>query len=321
MNHAELNILTNAFAPVIKDYIEQGLRQRDEKIEKLKESLSYAMECLTKLTQHVNELTLKEGPPGKDGAPGIDGKDGAPGKEGPPGKDGRDGMDGINGRDGIDGKDGAPGLDGKDGAPGKDGADGSPGRDGLDGQNGMDGAPGRDGVNGRDGVDGLPGSPGIDGHNGIDGANGKDGADGRDGRDGQPGLNGKDGLGFDHVERLETETQYGFKFVRGTDVKEFLFDKPVPPPAPTLADWHKGVWKAGSYKRGACVTWDGATYVAREDTTTERPANSPKWQMIVKRGDKGRDGKDGKDGARGPEGPRGRDLTQIGPDGQQVHRW
>lgn len=60
------------------------------------------------------ELLVWEQLTGKDGAPGRDGKDGAPGR------DGKDGAPGRDGRDGVDGKDGAPGKDGEDGAPGKD---------------------------------------------------------------------------------------------------------------------------------------------------------------------------------------------------------
>jgi integrin beta 3 len=294
MNHAELDVLTTAFAPAIKEFVAQGFKERDDKIAELSKSLSRALNSIVELTARVSELVLKEGPTGRDG---IDGKDG------------------TDGKDGIDGKDGVNGTDGKDGLPGINGMDG------IDGRNGVDGIPGEAGMvgpAGRDGVDGVAGAAGAAGERGDPGLAGKDG---RDGRDGLPGLNGKDGFGFDTMEKAETETQYGIKFVCGSEVKEFLFDKPQPLPSPTLADWYKGVWRDGSsYKRGDCVSLQGSLFLAKADTSS-RPATSPEWQLMVKRGDKGKDGSDGRDGAQGPQGKPGRDLTQIGPDGQQVNRW
>lgn len=380
MNHAEIDALTTAFAPVVKEFVAKSLRERDEKIRVLESNIAASMDEIRKLIRRVGELTMKEGPRGPQGDPGLageDGKDGRDGKDVEPqlivdvvlesvkqfipeiiadsvtesvaklaatipipenGKDGapgRDGVDGQQGEQGPPGNDGAPGRDGAEGAegprgergePGPAGKDGLPGKDGIDGRDGVDGVAGADGTPGAAGADGVPGVPGArgaDGAAGADGpagADGKDGAPGRDGRDGLPGINGKDGLGFDEMEPLESETQWGFQFRRGADVKAFMWDKPQPIPSPTLADWYRGIWKQGEYKRGDTVTLEGGLWLCKADGSS-RPGTSQAWQLIVKRGTNGRDGKDGERGPQGVEGKPGRDLTQIGPDGQQVHRW
>jgi hypothetical protein len=107
----------------------------------------------------IFEVTIPEGPKGKDGINGVDGKDGLPGRDGVDGRDGKDGLPGKDGRDGVDGRDG---KDGKDGVNGSDGIgiQGVPGKDGKDGRDGKDGLPGKDGKDGRDGERGPAGASG-----------------------------------------------------------------------------------------------------------------------------------------------------------------
>lgn len=139
MTHLEIEAMTAAIAPVIRQFVEKVLQDKDRKIERLEAKL-------IDVETEMQRLKLKEGPPGKDGRDGIDGKDGAPGIDG---KDGAPGAAGRDGVDGLPGVDGSPGDRGLDGPPGKDGRDG---RDGQAGLNGKDGEPGRDGADGKDGL-------------------------------------------------------------------------------------------------------------------------------------------------------------------------
>jgi hypothetical protein len=200
---------------------------------------------------------------------------------------------------------GPPGRDGQDGLPGKDGADGLPGKDGRDGAAGKDGLPGRDGkdgINGRDGKDGLNGRDGADGLHGKDGAPGKDGADGRDG---EPGLNGKDGrdavmenIQIVQSKDLRTAT---FCWKDGTPISggTLRFDVPI----------YRGVWLAGqTYQRGDTVHKDKSLFIA-DCETSEKPGDGSKsWRLAAARGGVG---------PSGPEGPRGKDLTQMGTQGEK----
>lgn len=172
---------------------------------------------------------------------------------------------------------------------------------------------GKDGLNGKDGE---PGPPGVAGKDGEPGRDGLPGLNGRDGKDGAPG---QDGLGFDDLKSIETETHYGLVASRGDVKREYLFTKPTVP-RPTMADFYRGVWTERGYVRGDCVTHQGSLWLAHKDTTA-KPGLSQEWQLIVKRGNHGRDGERGQDGKPGAEGKPGRDLTQVGPDGQQLHRW
>jgi collagen type III alpha len=258
---------------------------------------------------------VKDGAPGRDGRDGVDGKNGAPGRDGidgTPGKDGAPGESGKDGRDGIDGKDGAPGRDGVDGVPGRDGAPGVAGKDGRDGIDGQDGASGLPGERGLPGKDGPEGKPGRDGRDGLPGLNGKDGEPGRpglNGKDGRDGIDGKDGLGFEHMEeRIEDGGRILIRtYRRGDEVKEFRHVTAMP--------IYCGVWKAGSYEQGDCVTFGGSQFIA-ERNTQAKPETAD-WRLAVKRGRDGKDGKDGERGAPGPKGESGRDLTQLGPAGNK----
>lgn len=147
MNHRTIDALMAGLAPVVRDYVAEGLAG---------------------IAARLKAIEEREPLKGEKGEAGVDGKDG------PPGRDGTDGRDadpelvrqivaeivaGLpaakDGRDGVDGKEGSPGrdgVDGKDGLPGKDGKDGVDGRDGLPGVPGRDGADGKDGASGQDGL-------------------------------------------------------------------------------------------------------------------------------------------------------------------------
>lgn len=58
--------------------------------------------------------------------------------------------------------------------------------------------------------------------------------------------------------------------------------------AKSLADFYKGPWMLGSYKRGDVVTHGGSLFLALADTV-EKPAFSDSWKLIVKAGKDGKD--------------------------------
>jgi hypothetical protein len=126
---------------------------------------------------------------------------------------------------------------------------------------------------------------------------------------GPQGERGVDGLGFDDLERIDEEKQFGFRLVRGSEVKEFRWDKPAPP---TLADAYQGIWNASSeYKRGNVVTCGGSSFLALRDGPGKPETADCGWILWVKRG---RDGKDGKNGERGLQGLQGQ-RGEPGPRG------
>jgi len=162
-------------------------------------------------------------------------------------------------------------------------------------------------VVGKDGTDGKDGAPGADG---------KDGAAGKDGKDGIgiPGKDGKDGVDGFKLEELtisfDGERGFIFKFDNGQgEVKEFVVTVPFP--------LYKGVWQAGEYKHGDCVTRSGGLWVALRDTDGMPNTADSGWQLCVKAGRDGKNGEPGPQGKEGKAGRDGRDLTQLGPDGSK----
>lgn len=227
---------------------------------------------------------IKNGEPGPKGEPGEKGEQGSQGEKGPQGEPGEQGPEGQKGERGE------PGAQGDPGKPGEKGERGEPG---LKGEPGEIGQPGPQGQAGRDG---LPGVPGSQGERGIDG---------KDGRDGKDGI---DGLGFDNwLVEYDNQRTFTFKCGSGDRLKQFAFDVPF------LLD--RGVWRAGVYSQGDCVSYNGSIFIAQKETSAIPKINPADWRLAVKHG---RDGKDGKDGAPGPQGPQGRqgqDATQLGPNG------
>jgi hypothetical protein len=168
---------------------------------------------------------------------------------------------------------------------------GETGAAGEAGPAGPPGPPGLDGADGRDGRDGLPGVPGRPGEAGLGGKDGRDGVDGKD---------GFDGLGFDDLEVLELDGRQYLRFARAGREKTFKLH--------TLS--YRGVYGAEpAYQRGDCVTWNGAIWLAKEDTAAAPGASSgadPRpWTLIVKAGRDGRQGQPGAKGEAGSRGPRG----------------
>lgn len=147
------------------------------------------------------------------------------------------------------------------------------------------------------GEDGLPGKDGVS-------IPGKDGENGKDGKD------GRDGLGFkDMSVTFDGERSFIFKFALEDRVEELSLKVPFM--------IYRGVWRAGLYERGDCVTRDGSMFVAREDTDKQPGTIESGWQLATKRGRDGRDGDKGDKGDPGSPGKKGQDLTQLGPDGKK----
>lgn len=145
---------------------------------------------------------------------------------------------------------------------------------------------------------------------GSDGHPGKDGENGRAGKDGENGKDGRDGLGFkDMSVTFDGERSFIFRFALEDRVEELSLKVPFM--------LYRGVWKAGFYERGDCVTRDGSMFVAREDTDKQPGTIESGWQLSTKRGRDGKDGDKGDRGEQGRSGKNGQDLTQLGPDGKK----
>jgi integrin beta 3 len=281
--------------------------------------LAAVSERVAELSGRLSAMPVpKDGAPGRDG---VDGKSVTPddvrpmlesmvaaipkAQDGAPGRDGvsvdmdevraaigvevarsvaalpvaKDGAPGKDGRDGVDGAPGEKGDPGERGEKGESGADGKVGPAGDRGEKGIDGAAGRDGIDGRNGIDGTPGEKGKDGIDGKDGAPGRDGLAGRDGLPGEKGADGRDGvdgLGIDDVdvELKDDGRTLVLKFSGGGRVKS----------SEIVVPWqiYRGVWKAGTYQRGDVVTYAGAQWTAKADTSSTPPSDD--WQLSVKRG-------------------------------------
>jgi hypothetical protein len=125
-------------------------------------------------------------------------------------------------------------------------------------------------------------------------------------KDGKDGKDGRDGFGFDDLLLEHDGTDFYLVFKRQDEVKRFLL--PV--------TRHIGVWREGEYRIGSQVTYDGSQFIAVVDTSA-KPANSPDWQMCVRKGRDGRQGERGFPGKDGKPGRDGRDLTQLAFDGSK----
>lgn len=209
------------------------------------------------------------------------------------------------------------------GPTGERGKDGAVGPTGERGEVGPVGEKGADGVNGRDGKDAyqLAVEKGFSGTElqWLDSLRGKDGARGADGRD---GLNGRDAVELAILPMLEEGKSYpsgvyarhlgglvktngsGYDvIVNGlvgitiehidertfqikahyTDGHEMTQDVKMP------VMIHRGTWKEGEYERGDCVTRDNSSWHCRVEKTIAMPGTSPDWQLIARKGDRGKD--------------------------------
>lgn len=98
-----------------------------------------------------------------------------------------------------------------------------------------------------------------------------------------PGPAGKDGLGFEHMEFVQTgERNFMLRFTRGQELKEFPFTVP--------AMIYRGIWREGqNCQKGDTVTWGGSLWHCNEPTNEKPGDGSKAWSLAAK---KGRDGKD-----------------------------
>lgn len=142
---------------------------------------------------------------------------------------------------------------------------------------GPPGPSGEPGPAGEPGAPGPVGAPGPQGEPGSAGAPGQPGAPGEPGPAGPPGQPGPAGEpGADGVASVEQIEQIVERAVTGLQMR-------------SLADLYRGVFKADDvYQRSELVTWDGSLYMALAETRA-RPAESPDWKMVTR---KGRDGRD-----------------------------
>lgn len=124
------------------------------------------------------EVTVVEGPAGRDGLRGPRGR------SGPPGVDGQEGGPGPAGTSGDDGPPGPAGLAGPVGSPGPSGASGEVGDPGPTGARGE---PGATGARGEPGPAGPAGERGPVGVQGEAGPRGEPGPTGERGPQGEPG--------------------------------------------------------------------------------------------------------------------------------------
>jgi len=165
----------------------------------------------------------------------------------------------------------------------------APGERGPAGERGLDGRDGRDGKDGKDGRDGVDGKPGAAGERGAPGRDGIDAFDLEASWDGERTLELK-WTRLDPIEGSSAET-------RSVRLPVVLY---------------RGVWVEGkAYEAGDFVTWAGAGWIARADTSA-RPGlpveASRAWQLATKAG---RDGKPGRDGKDGRDGINGKDYGRY----------
>lgn len=158
----------------------------------------------------------------------------------------------------------------------------------------------------------IPGPAGKDGVNGVDGKHGRDGKDGLVGKQGEKGVQGspgRDGLGFDSIESIDADGEYGFRFVQnGKSIREHRFEKPKDGKNGNDGrsfDVSLGTYKADrNYRALDVVALNGASFAAKRDNPGPCPGEG--WQLVAaqgKRGDKGERGERGLKGERGEPGP------------------
>jgi len=266
------------------------------------------------------------GEKGVDGAPGAKGDTGEPGPQGEKGLDGAQGEQGAPGDPGPQGPTGEPGMRGEKGDAGDRGEPGSAGEKGMDGAPGPMGPMGPIGEKGDPGANGkdaytLAVEKGFQGTElqWLDSLRGKDGARGVDGRD---GLNGRDSAEINILPMLEEGKSYpsgvyarhmgglvkttadGYDCIvagvsgvrvehdgeRKFSIRVELTDKSVSTAEFTVPVMlHRGIWREQTYERGDCVTRDSSTWHCCVESTDAMPGTSKDWQLIVRKGDRGKD--------------------------------
>ena len=115
----------------------------------------------------------------------------------------------------------------------------------------------------RERVAGLEARPPVPGPAGDTGLDGRDGAD---------------GLGFDDLAAsFDGDRTLVLRFTRGTLVKAFPFELPIPR--------YQGAYAhARAYRAGDVVNYDGSAWIAQSPTSA-RPGDGVRaWQLMVKHG-------------------------------------
>lgn len=247
---------------------------------------------------------------GEKGLPGQDGAPGAPGEKGLPGERGERGEPGPAGEKGDRGEPGLAGDRGEKGDPGKD----------LSYDDVRDQVAKMVDEAKAQAVDIVKAIPAP--QNGVDGKNGADGKSvtaedlapvlestvakwaleferrAHDTlqkaidrmpipKDGKDGVNGRDGVGFDDLQvEYDGVKTVTFKLEREGVTKQFDLVMPV------VVDC--GIYTEGkTYTPGDGVTWAGAYWIAKSETSAKPDDANSGFRLAVK---KGRDGKDGRNG-------------------------
>lgn len=126
---------------------------------------------------------------------------------------------------------------------------------------------------------------------------------GQKGEPGRDGVDGRDGVGFHDLEEAYEDDGRVLvrRFLRdGAVVREFRHS--------TKQLVYRGVYEPDkTYAAGDAVTWGGAVWVAKCETSAKPDDHGPvrDWQLAVKRGSEGKRGEKGDPGERGVQGLRG----------------
>lgn len=292
---------------VMRDWAEPALRDIASRVEQFEERIK----------------AIPAGPKGDPGERGEKGLDGERGDIGPQGDIGPAGPAGEKGMDGAVGPQGEKGEKGLDGAPGEKGDPGEPGPQGPAGDPGPRGEKGDPGANGKDAYElavekGFAGTElqWLESLRGKDGA-AKDGRDGRDGKDGrdaveinilpafEEGKSYPSGVYIRHKGGLVKTTADGYDvIINGVDSESevALDDGRTIERTTTYTDgttfvrrhkfatlMHRGTWTQRTYDRGDCVMRDNSSWCCMVDSTETMPGTSKDWQLIARKGDRGKD--------------------------------
>lgn len=314
MNIEQLNIIADTIARSITEHVDPVMRALTARLEQLetraadvdarpvpRDGLSaYDLAVQTGYAGTLEQwLETLRGEPGAAGDPGPQGEAGPAGEPGPPGAQGPQGERGEPGPAGDPGPAGEPGQAGPVGPAGPAGPQGEAGPTGERGADGQDGAPGPQGLPGVDGKAGPAGPPGLDAAalvvHPLDQA-----------RSYAPGSWASHAGGLWRATS-QTQGMQGWEcVVAGLADVQIEADEDMRTirmavtssagvitersfALPTMI--YRGIYTAGQqYVRGDVVTWGGSSWTCREDTT-DKPGDSPAWQLAVKRGRDGRDGK------------------------------
>lgn len=267
----------------VREYVQPAFKEMHDALDSMR----------TEFNKKISELPKPEkgerGEKGDPGEKGDAGEPGAPGEQGLKGDQGERGEKGEKGESGGRGDDGKPGERGEPGAKGERGEQGHPGEAGAKGEAGEKGLDGKS-VTAEEVVASL--EPHI-AKWALDFERRAQDILQRSVDQFPRPKDGLDGLGFENIEAIDSETEFGFKFVLGDREKTFKWAKPK------VTDSYRGVWaSAETYAKGDAVTWGGSLFIAVRDPDGAKPETDDSWKLAVKRG------RDGRDGVAKSDGPR-----------------